>query len=209
MHLRTARFVGVPDDLERTISAFDRLSAPVRRQPGCEAIALLTDHRAGRAVVATYWQTEAAMNRSEQAATEASGHMIAEHALRMVGIERHEVILLEQDRPLQAGTFVRLVAGHGAPHRIAHARRVVWERVLPVISVQRGFRSVVAAVNRHNGRLVVGSCWETAADGDASVPHLAPARRQLTEEVAAAAPLRVESYEVAFAETRVPLATAC
>jgi heme-degrading monooxygenase HmoA len=204
MHLRTVRFAGSPEDLGRAISAFEQVSAPVRRQPGCAAVALLADRQAGKGVVASYWETEEAMNASEEAAASARAKTAAEHGLQVVDVERYEVTLLERRHPLKAGTFARLISAQVAPDQVDHTQREVRERALPIITVQKGFRSVVTAINRKNGKLLAGSTWETAADREASNAPLASIRQQV---IGAGSSIEVENYEVAFAEIRVAAGT--
>jgi heme-degrading monooxygenase HmoA len=204
MHLRTVRFAGNPEDLEKAISAFEQVSAPVRQLPRCAAVGLLADRQAGKAVVASYWETEEAMNASEDAAAGARAKTAAEHGLRVVDVERYEVTLLERRHPLKAGTFGRLISGQGTPDRIDQAQREVRERALPIITVQKGFRSVVTAINRQNGRFLAGSSWETAADREASNAPLASIRQQV---IGTGSSIEVENYEVAFAEIRVAAGT--
>jgi hypothetical protein len=82
------------------------------------------------------------------------------------------------------------------------------ERSLPIVRRQKGFRSVVAAFNRRNGRVLAGSCWETAADREASDAALAAMRLEVMQAVGVTEPIKIENYEVVFADIRVAAAIA-
>jgi len=208
VYLRTVRLEGDPEDLEKAIRAFDHVSMPVRRLPGCAAVALLADRKAGRGVTLTYWETEASLKASEEAAADARALLTAEHDLTVIDVERYEVAVLERREPLKDGTYARLICGRGDAQRAEKVGLGARDRTLPIVKRQKGFRSVMAGFNRRNGRVIAGSCWETAADRQASDAALAAMRLEVMQAAGVAEPIKVENYEVVFADIRVAAGTA-
>lgn len=206
MYLRTVRMEGDPEDLEKAIKAFDHASMPLRRLPGCAAIAFLADRTSGRSITLGYWETEAAMKASEEAATDARAMYTAEHNLTVIDVERYEVAVLERRQPLKDGTYARLICARGDAERVEKVGLGMRDRSLPIVKRQKGFRSVVGAYNRRNGRVIAGSCWETASDREASDGALAAMRLEVMQAVGVTQPIKVENYEVAFADIRVAAA---
>ena len=201
MYLRAIRLAGSPGNLEGAIAKFDDISAPVRGLPGCAAVALAADVDAGRAIILSYWESEEAMTASEEAGSGARARTAADHGIEIVDVERYEVTYLERRKPLQAGTVARLVSGERPRDRIDELTREVQGRVLPIITAQKGFRTVAHAVNRENGRVIAGSSWDTAADREASDVALAPIRQELM--ATAGSTMLVENYDIVFADVRV------
>jgi heme-degrading monooxygenase HmoA len=203
MYLRTVRVSGDPEDLEKAITAFDHASAPLRRLPGCAAVALMVDRKVGQGIALSYWEKEAALKASEEASADARALITAERRLEVIDVECYEVALLERRQPLKEGTYARIITGRGEPARVDQVGRGMRDRALSIVKRQRGFRSVVGAFNRQNGRVLAGSCWESADDRRASETPLAPVRQEVMESVGAGASMMVENFEVVFADIRV------
>jgi len=201
MYLRAIRLAGSPENIAGAIPKFDEISAPVRRMPGCAAVALAADAGEGKAIVLSYWESEDALNASEEAGAGARARTAAEHGLEIVDVERYEVAYLERRKPLKAGTFARMISSSRPPDRVDELQREVQGRVLPIISNQKGFRSVVTAVNRTKGKVLAGSSWETAADREASEVALASIRQELM--ATAGSTMLVENYDIVFADVLV------
>ncbi|HEX6492301.1 MAG TPA: antibiotic biosynthesis monooxygenase, partial [Candidatus Dormibacteraeota bacterium] len=201
MYLRTIRLAGSPENLEGVITRFDEISAPVRGLPGCAAVMLAADVGAGKAIIFSYWESEGALNASEEPGAGVRARTAAEHGIEVVDVERYEVSYLERRKPPTAGTFVRLVSTTRPPEQLDALLSAVQGRVLPIIVNQKGFRSAVNAVNRQNGKVIGGSSWDTAADREASNAATATVREELM--AAAGSAPEVENYDVVFADIRV------
>jgi heme-degrading monooxygenase HmoA len=208
MYLRAARLAGIPEDLERAIKTFDHASVPLRRLPGCAAVALMADRTAGEGMAFSYWESETAMKASEDTAADARAVITAEHNIDVIDVERYEVALLERQQPLKEGSYARLISSRGDPDRMDQLGRGMRERTLPIVRRQKGYRSILGAINRRNGRVLAGSCWETAADRDASDPGLASMRLEVMQAVGASSAMKIETFEVVFADIRVAAGTA-
>jgi heme-degrading monooxygenase HmoA len=70
---------------------------------------------------------------------------------------------------------------------------------LPLASSLKGFRALVAGVDRSSGRFLVISGWDTEADRDAAEAATRENRARVAE-AAGATDLQVEKYEITFAE---------
>lgn len=200
MHARVTRLTGTPENLRQSISTFEESTAAVRRLPGCAGIVLVADTGAGRAIVASYWESEGAMNASEEAVAGARNRITAENGVEVGRVERYEVSILERSQPVTAGACVRLISGQLPPGRIAAVETAVREKVLPVITGLPGFRSMVTCVDRQSGAIFVGSSWDTPADRQASEATLTPLRQQILAE--AGATVEIEHYDVAYAHAQ-------
>ncbi|HEX3605384.1 MAG TPA: antibiotic biosynthesis monooxygenase [Candidatus Dormibacteraeota bacterium] len=202
MHLRMVRLAGSPEALEGAISAFDQVSAPVRKLPGCAGIALLADREGGQAVVVSYWESEEALTASNDAAANARATTVSRHGLEVLDVEQYEVTHLERRQPLQPGVATRLVSVQATPDRIDEIQRELRARAVPILTALSGYRSVLQAVNRSNGKLIAASSWETAADREASNAQMAGVREYM-QEMTGGSPPQVENLEVVFADLGV------
>ncbi len=96
MFARVSTYEGPPDRMEEGIShARERILPAVRNIPGFSGVLFLADRQTGKALTVTLWESERAMQDSEEEANrlrresaEAAGETIA-------GVERYEVPILE------------------------------------------------------------------------------------------------------------------
>jgi hypothetical protein len=58
-------------------------------------------------------------------------------------------------------------------------------------------------VNRQTGSVVVASGWQTADDREASEASVAPLRSELTERLGASSAVRIELYDLVFADVPI------
>ena len=202
MHVRMTRVKGSPENLERAIATFDQnVATPYREQRGFAGIALAVDRQAGRAVGVTFWESEAALNATDDLAKDIRARSGAENGLQFDEVESYEVAIQERAQPAKAGTFLRGNRGQGPVDRLDQAVRELSDNV-PVVKGQKGFRSLVCGVNRKNGKFFISSVWDTAADRDASESAVKSLRQQITE-TAQAGQIDVEHYEVVYADIPV------
>jgi hypothetical protein len=99
MHARISSYEGgAPKDLETTVRKGREEILPAARQLGgfAGAIALL-DRRTGRHMVISLWETEAALEASEQAGEELRQRQLAAGE-RVAQVNRYEVAMLEVGR---------------------------------------------------------------------------------------------------------------
>jgi heme-degrading monooxygenase HmoA len=72
------------------------------------------------------------------------------------------------------------------------------EKVLPMLSAQKGYRGLNASADRPGGVFAVLSLWETAADRDATEAGLSQTRQEAADIIGGE--LRVETFEQLVAE---------
>jgi heme-degrading monooxygenase HmoA len=202
MHVRMTRITASPENLERAIGTFDQnVATPYREQRGFAGIALAVDRQAGRAVGVTFWESEAALNATDDLAKDIRARSGAENGLQFDEVESYEVAIQERAQPAKAGTFLRGNRGQGPVDRLDQAVRELSDNI-PAVKAQKGFRSLVCGVNRKNGKFFISSVWDTAADRDASEGAVKSLRQQITQ-TAQAGQIEVEHYEVVYADIPV------
>lgn len=76
------------------------------------------------------------------------------------------------------------------------------DKVVPLLSAQKGYRGFTASVDRAGGVLAVLSLWETPGDRDASDRVLASIRQDATEIIGGE--LKVENFEQLVADVGQP-----
>jgi hypothetical protein len=63
--------------------------------------------------------------------------------------------------------FVRLTRGHYDVAKEAEIQRIVEEHLIPGLKQLPGFQSYTGGVDRHAGRVLATSVWDTAAQSEA------------------------------------------
>ena len=201
MHARLTRTTQRPETLESTISIFEQsVAEPVRKQQGCAGVGLAVSREDGTAVSFTLWETEQAMQASEERAQTLRTDLAAEQGFEVVAVERYEVAHIEG--AFKPGSFTRLTSGRIAPERIAEMQDNLQQQVLPLLRRQRGFLRASAFVDRANGNFVLASGWETPEDREASDAAISSLRQELTQALDASL-IRVEPYELVFADVSI------
>jgi heme-degrading monooxygenase HmoA len=206
MFARVTRIEASPDALDQGVALFERDLLPqVKHLPGFVGAAVLHNRDNRRGATVTYWASEEAMRGSEQAAsaTRAQG---TQTGGTIADVERYELVIVERTAPPQANVFVRSNELLGAADKLDATIAWVRDKVWPVVRAQQGFRALLMGVNRQNGRSLVSSIWDTAADREASDAALRDLRRE-GGQVSGAGEARVELYEVAFVDMGQLLAT--
>jgi heme-degrading monooxygenase HmoA len=202
MYARMTRLTQSPDRLEETISTFEPTVVEVaRRQPGYVGTGLAADRKEGTAIAFTLWDTQEAMNASEQTATALRTKVADEQGVEILGVERFEVVHMEGT--YTAGTCARVTSLQVPPERVEELEREFRDRIVPLLRAERGFCRAAAYVNRQTGSVVVATGWQTADDREASEPSVAPLRSELTERLGASSPVRIELYDLVFADVPV------
>ena len=90
----------------------------------------------------------------------------------------------------------------GDPEKIDGAIKFI-EKSLPTLKAQKGYRGLIMNVDRMTGRGTVSSMWDSLADLEGSESKVSGLRRDAAE-AAGAADVKVEIFEVAFADITQP-----
>ena len=95
----------------------------------------------------------------------------------------------------------RVVTIQFQPGKLDEAMQIYRESVLPEARQQRGFKGIMALVDRSTGKFISLSLWETEADAQASGASSSYLQAQLAKAASlfAAAPV-IETYEVVVQE---------
>jgi heme-degrading monooxygenase HmoA len=198
MHARLVRVKGSPEGAAQRRAVFEQEVVPVMRaQPGFVGVVAIADPDTGAAAMATYWESEEALNRSAGALADLRDRMTAVQTLEPLSLEQYEVILMERRGAPAPGNAVRLSRATGNADAAGEALAQLREGVA-LASTLAGFRAFVAGVDRSTGRYFVATGWETASDREAAEEVTAEQRARLAERIGATA-LEVERYEVLVA----------
>ncbi|HET6318519.1 MAG TPA: antibiotic biosynthesis monooxygenase [Chloroflexota bacterium] len=196
------------DQLDALLAAVRSTVGSLEAMDGYAGIAVLADRESNRVSVVTYWDTEEAMQASEEAAAKARESVSSgAPGLSVTEVDRLEVVLRERVGPPGSKTFARVVDTRVAPQRLDELVALVRDEAVPVARAQPGFRAAMMSINRATGRAIAASVYDSAAEREASDAALAPVR----ERVRAAVPSQsttVNRYEVILAEIKLPATAA-
>jgi heme-degrading monooxygenase HmoA len=200
MHARLIRLKGSPAGAEERRAAFEREALPaMRAQPGFAGVAAVGDPASGAGAVLSYWESEAAMNQSAQALAAIREQLTTGQGLEVLTVEQYEIVLLERRQPPVPGNAARISRAKGNLDVATQAFAQLRDEGLKLASSLKGFRALVAGVDRSSGRFLVISAWDTAADREAAEVATAEQRARLAA-TAGATDLEVEKYEITTAE---------
>lgn len=100
MFARVNIFKGSGDVMEdATRIAREKALPALREVDGFAGLLILEDRKLGRSIGITFWQTEEALQASEEAADRMRSETAAEAGEEIVGVERYEVTLDERGEP--------------------------------------------------------------------------------------------------------------
>ncbi|TME53469.1 MAG: hypothetical protein E6I60_08910 [Chloroflexi bacterium] len=203
MYVRVTRVQSPPDAIEKGIAYFTQNVVPAAKAAkGNAGQVLLVDRKTGAAVGITLWETAQALSASEQMGMTSRTQSAAAMGGSIVNVERFEQVIQDRAQPPKAGTFVRLNAVAGDPEKIDGAIKFI-EKSLPTLKAQKGYRGLIMNVDRMTGRGTVSSMWDSLADLEGSESKVSGLRRDAAE-AAGAADVKVEIFEVAFADITQP-----
>jgi len=203
MYVRVTRVQSPPDAIEKGIAYFTQNVVPAAKAAkGNAGQVLLVDRKTGAAVGITLWETAQALSASEQMGMTSRTQSAAAMGGSIVNVERFEQVIQDRAQPPKAGTFVRLNTVPGDPEKIDGAIKFI-EKSLPTIKAQKGYRGLIMNVDRMTGWGTVSSIWDSLADLEASESKVSGLRRDAAD-AAGAADVKVEIFEVAFADITQP-----
>ena len=193
-----------PSRVDLGIANFKDAVVPIMRSaPGYAGAALLLDRETGEAAGVTYWETLAHMNAAEQIGQQARRQTREAAGAEVIDVDRFELILLDRASDPAAPSFSRINDLYGDPDRLEEGIAFVRDKVLPKVSKQKGYRSLLLGVNRMTGRFVVTSNWRTAEDRAASEATVVDQRGEAAR-ILRASQVDVTLFEVAFIEIKQP-----
>lgn len=208
MYLRMTRVQAPPDKVKDSIQNFEtNVVKRLKAAPGYQGAVLLVNRQTGEGIGVTYWESAKALGASEQAGIDArtsSAQNVA--GTRIINVERAEVMIMERVAPPKAGVFVRFISGTGDPEKLDAGISVGRNKALPVLKTLKGFRVMIASVDRTTGRTFVSSVWDTLSDLEASESKIAGVRAEFAKTAGISAEsLKVEVFEAAAVELSAAL----
>jgi heme-degrading monooxygenase HmoA len=202
MFIRAARFQYAPESIDRVLADYPATMSAYDAFEGYLGCAVLDDRGTNTGISVTYWATAEAMQASEDVGAGIRDRAAAE-GLRLVDLDRMEVVIVERARPPQAGTFIRTIDMRIPAASIETMLSAARDRVLPVLEQQPGFIANLVGVNREAGRIVTSSVWESAQAREASYAALDSMRAEIAQAVAAT-DVKVELWEGVYTNIKVP-----
>jgi hypothetical protein len=203
MFLRATRVQAPPDKVQEAIQNFEKNILPgVRKTPGNLGAALLINRQTGAGLGITYWESAKAMSASEQVGIQTRAQSVKDvPGTSIVNVERGELMIMDRAAEPKVGTFLRLVTVNGDPQKLDAAIVQIRNHSLPIAKALKGYRALVAAVDRQTGRLSASTTWDTMADLDASESKMAGTRAEAAK-IAGAGPsdVTVEIFESTVVE---------
>ena len=205
MYARVTAFKTDPAKIDQGVTSFKEKAVPLAQAaPGYAGTALMVDRETGEGGGVTYWNTVADMNAAEQVGQRARRESSEAIGAEVTDVDRFEIVLVDRvsGQPT-APVFARVNQLYANPDRIDEGIAFLRNKVVPNLSKQKGYRSLVMGVNRMTGRCFVTSGWETAEDRAASEAAVV-GQRQEAATIAGARDVDVMLLEVAFIELKQP-----
>lgn len=206
MYARVTAMRVDPSRIDLGIMKFNEVVPTLRPVPGYAGAALLLNRDTGEGFGVTYWDTLAHMNAAEQAGQRARQQSSEASGAEVTDVDRFDVVLVDRAADPSAPSFSRVNQLYGDLDRLEEGIAFVRDKVVPNLSKQKGYLSLLLGVNRMTGRMVVTSNWRTAEDRAASEAAVASQRTE-TARILRADQVEVMPLEVAVIEIRQPTRT--
>jgi heme-degrading monooxygenase HmoA len=203
MYVRMTRVQAPPDKVNEMTKNFENnVLKRVKAAPGYQGGVMLANRQTGDGIGVTYWESAKALGGSEQAGIDARTSAAKDVAgTRIINVERSEVMIMERVAPPIAGAFARTISGAGDPEKLDAGISVGRNKALPVLKTLKGFRAMIASVDRVSGRTFVTTVWDKLSDLEASESKIAGVRAEFAT-AAGISPnsLKVEVFEATVVE---------
>jgi heme-degrading monooxygenase HmoA len=200
MWVRGSRLRVPVGKLDAAITQFTQETVPrLKSIPGNAGAVLLVDRPQSICLALTYWVDKAALDASETQATGLRAGVADSVGATIEDVQRLEVVLMERQGIPEAGVFSRGVRFRFDPGKLDGALAYFRETVVPQIKQQKGFRAVIAAVDRQQGRGVISTVWQTVADRQASDTGLASQRQESLNRFGGT-DVQVDNFDTVYVE---------
>ena len=202
MFIRATRFEYAPGSFDTLLAEYPGTLSAYERLDGYIGAAVLANRGTNTGISVTYWATAEARQASEDAGTSIRNR-VAANGLRMVDVDRMELVTVERARPPQSGNFIRTVDTRTSAGNVERVISFARDRALGVVKQQPGFLAYLVGVNRETGRIVTSTVWESAEARDTTNPVLQGLLGELAQLVAGA-DSKVERWEGVYTSIKVP-----
>ena len=203
MFARTSTIHTKPESVDLGISFIhDEVLPAITQMQGCIGLSMLVVRQSGRCIVTSSWESESAMQGSEDAV-----RPLRERASELLGgqaqVQYWEIAVMHRANHAPDDARVRVTWMNVDPADADGAIEVFKSQALPHIESLPGFCSASLMVNRDTGEAVSSVTFDGAASLDASRPG-ADLIREAASKAARAEVKRVEECELAHAHLHVP-----
>ena len=203
MYVRITQMKVPAGKLDTVTETFKQRVIPsASKQPGYVGAVLAADRETGIVSGGTYWDTVQSMNAAEEmgiqvrtTAAEASGSEI-------IDVDRFEITVAHRPAGAATTAFMRVNQFAADPAKLEDGIAFVRDKVVPNVSSQPGFRSLVMGVNRMTGRGLVVTNWDSKEARDRSEPAVTDQREQAGKIFGG--PVKVTLAEMLHAELKLP-----
>jgi heme-degrading monooxygenase HmoA len=206
MYLRVTRTQTAPNRLEAATASLKETASAIRKIPGNLGLVLLADKETGAGRTVSFWDSQEAMEASEEAAGGLRSQIAQTTGATVTGVERYDLAIEHRTAPPAANTFVRINTVEGSAQGLDAGLTFMKEKVLPSLEGMAGLRAVLVGIDRGNNRSMIATIWNTAEQRQASEAQVAGLRQEAT--AAAEGQVTVELFEVLFADSSIGATTA-
>ena len=196
MFARVTTVLGQPDRLDEGIRVFrEQITPLVQGQPGFQGAYLLVDRERGKALAISLWESEQAMQQTEEAIAQQRTQAAQQMGASTPAVERYEVVLSEGGGQAKAAR-VTTVEGWGADGGPETMLGYVRERVLPMMRQSSGFLGLTFLLDRQSSK-GVGLGFFESAEALRATDDAARQMREGAEREGVPGRRSAETYEVA------------
>ena len=203
MYARSTTVLALPESIDAGIMYVrDEVMPTLERMEGCIGMSMLADRTSGCCIVTSAWQTEQAMQASEEQL-----RPVRDRAGEKLGgrpqVDMWEIAVLHRDHTSAPGACVRATWIRMEPKDTDHLVEVYRMALLPQIQEFEGFCSASLMVDRTSGYAVSSVTF----DGREAMMHtrnLGAVLRERGAREASGEVMEVAEFELALAHLRVP-----
>jgi heme-degrading monooxygenase HmoA len=204
MYARSTTIMANPQMLDAGMAHMrDETMPALKTMPGFIGMSMLADRESGRVIVTTSWDSEEAMNASDEATSQLRRDAAEAMGGRDPQVDRWEIALMHRAHPGHDGSVARVLWGETDPARADDNLSTMRTAVLPRMEELPGFCSMSLFVDRATGR----SAMTTTYDSRELMAQATDQAMQLRRETAEHTGTRitdVAEFEVVMHELRVP-----
>jgi hypothetical protein len=187
----------MPGNIDRGIAFIEGEAGPMLMKiEGCRGLSMLVDRETGRCIATSSWESEAAMQASDQQLRQ-----IRERGRDILGgsmqVDEWEIAIMHRSHH---GACCRASWLQGDIDTMTETMRV---GILPDLEQTSGFCSASLLVNRATGLGCATTAWETRAAMEASRAAADDMRSKVAAE-AGGGIVEVHEFDLAYAHLHVP-----
>jgi hypothetical protein len=181
----------------------DEVWPAVREMQGCLGISMLVDREAGKGIVTTSWESEAALRNSAGAVMPLRDRGVAITSSQAPVVEEWEIAVMHRNHATHPGTCVRTAWSRIPVDKVETGIEFFKDALLPQIEQLQGFASASLLIDRAIGRGVTSVAFDSREALESTRDQADYLRAKSTQEINAEF-LDVGEFELALAHLHVP-----